>query len=535
MERLTINNIWGGEAASQYFAAENQYMPSVGIDPDFPISDSAGDTLPSGAIRPVAYAAFSSTLTNSTPYWILTNPKDTKIYSYLLGGRLVSHSNTFGTETNVGTPTSGAGNGMAYYNNYIYLFTPTNVSRYGPLDGAPTLTNTVWTGSTLGSQTALVNTTYPSAFGTGTLPNHVAHVHTDNKLYFCDFDSTSSTDSTRGKGMIHFIKTTYGAAEGDTNDGSTYNALDLPAGYMPTCIESFGDILAIGAIQTTNGVVQQGKAVLFFWNPDGTQESFDTPIPLPDPLVTAIVNNNGTLYLFSGAFNNGYRLLRYEGGQTVTTLYYSNHGSPPLPGAVSSVGDRIVWGTHGQISSTTPGTPEYYGIVKAYGSKDPNFFGGVHTIINSPAAGTSTDGVVTAVAQLQQASFAKQRFVVGYRDASATAIANMGTTYGTHVWRSRVFNIGQKFQIKRLKLNFGAAVAANMTITPTIFLDDFSSSTTTGLTVINSTNYANSERTVTMYPTAVGTNNFVLELRSTGTALLPVTVPITIDFEFTAD
>ena len=98
-----------------------------------------------------------------------------------------------------------------------------------------------------------------------------------------------------------------------------------------------------------------------------------------------------------------------------------------------------------------------------------------------------------------------------------------------------MFNIGKKFRIMEIRIPLGAAVAANHIITPTIFLDDFSTSSTTGLTVINNTNYANSERVVKYKPNISGNNNFVLELKWTGTALLPVLFPIEIIVEVRGD
>ena len=70
-----------------------------------------------------------------------------------------------------------------------------------------------------------------------------------------------------------------------------------------------------------------------------------------------------------------------------------------------------------------------------------------------------------------------------------------------------------------------------MTIEPKVFTDNFSTSSTVGLKTINNTNYPNGERFVEFKPDINGINNFVLELRSTGTALLPINLPIEIDVE----
>jgi len=529
--KIKISDIFGGLTPSQYFQKSGQYINAIGVDPDLPISDAVGDRSTSGVLRPSAYASFDSTENNGNPYWILTTPKTSLVYSYLSSGKFNSYTSSFGSETNIGTPTSGAGNGMAYYNNYIYLATPTDVARYGPLNNSPSLTNTVWTGATLGTQTALTNTTYPSIRGSGTFPNHPMHVHTDNKLYIGDFKN--------GVGYIHYIKTTKTTDEGDTNNGSTYGALDLPFGFMPMDIESQGTDLVIAAIQTTNSTLNQGRAALFFW--DTVSESFYSVVYLPDPLVTAVHNHNGLLHIFSGAISNGtdvsngYRVSIYLGGQTLKQVYYSNTGQPPLAGGVDSMGARLVWGTFQQVNTTTSSSPTYYATVMAYGSKDSNFSGGVHSIVKSSATGSAADGLVTAVKGVQQSSFSYPKLIVGWRDASNYGLDSSSTTYGTSVWHSPMINIGQKFKIKSIRLSLGTAVAANMTITPKIFTDDYSASSTTDLTVINSTNYPNSERHIQYYPSIHGNHNFCLELTWSGTALLPVLLPIEIEVEELAD
>lgn len=531
---VTIDSIFPGEAKSQYFTAPGQFLKSIGINPFLPVSDSVGDRLTSGVLRPAPYESFHGANVTDNVVAIITNPKDTKIYVALANGRLISYNSDFSNETLIGTVTGSACNGAVYYNNYIYLFTTTNVSRYGPLDGSPSLTNTVWTGSTLGSQTALVNTTYPSLRGSGAMPNHVATVHADGQLYFLDYDSTSSTDTTRGRGLVHAIKTKYGSAEGDTNDGSAYNVLTLPPGYLPTCIESYGNNLVIGAIRSTNTTISQGDAALFFW--DTLESSFFEYVPLPDSIVSGLKNINGVLYVFTGKtsngtnVSNGYRVSAYLGGQSVRTLYYSNTGVTPSHYAVDAAGDMIMWGTFDQVQTTTAASPTYYAVVKSLNSKDPGAPAGVHTIMNTSATGTASDGLVTALLQVEEQSLSYPRLVVGHRDSGGAGIDRQSTTYGTSVFHSQLFNINSRFKITRIRINFGTAVGANMTITPKVFLDNFSSSSTSGLTVINNTNYSG-ERYVEYYPDIVGVQNFVLELTWSGTANLPVLLPIEIELE----
>lgn len=528
-QTIIINNIWGGIAASDNFLSEGQYSYGIGIDPEAPISDASGDKRSSGVIRPTAYEDFSGANVTDTPLWFTTTPKDTKLYAYLANGRLISYSSALGSETLVGTATSSSGNGFAYYNNYLYMATNTNVSRYGPLNGSASLTNSVWTGSTLGSQTALTDTTYPT-IRSEEMPNHIMHVHGDNKLYFGDFKD--------GQGMIHYIKTKKTTDEGDTNDGSTYNALDLPFGFMPVAIASFGTDLAIAAIQTSDSTLKQGGAKLFLW--DTFSDSFYADIDLVDSLVTAMKSINGILYIWSGpvstgsAESNGYRISIYQGGTAAQQVHYSDSGSCPLPGAVAGVGQRLMWGTFTQLPTTTPGTPNYYPVVMAIGARDSRLPTGIHCIAHATAAGTASDGTVTALINAEQDSFSYPKLILGHRDAGGAGIDKQSTTYRESIFRYPVY-VGSRYAIKRIRIPLFNAIDANTTITPVIFTDSYSGSSANDLDTINSTNYPNSEKYLNWFPDINGEHDFTLQLNFSGTGLDPVLLPIRIDVEVYED
>lgn len=527
IKTIQISGVTGGLSASPYLYSQGQFLNAIGIDPDQPISDNANDYLPSGMIRPSGYTAFSGANITAVPKWFVTNPKDTKIYALLDNGRFISYDSAFGSETLIATASSCTGNGLAYYNNYIYVFTGTTVDRYGPLNATPAYATGVWTGSTLGTLTALTNTTYPTVRDSTLLPNHVACVHGDGSLYFLDY--------TNGQGLIHRINTKKDTYEGDTNGttvASAYNVLDLPFGYMPTSIASYGTDLVISAIQTSDSVFKQGDSALFIW--DAISSSFRVQIPVSDTVITGLKNSNGTLYMFSGGLvNNGYRLSYYAGGETLKTLYFSSEGHSPMQGAIDALGDKIYWGTVKLVQTIT--SPEYYTVVMSIGSKDPNVPLRLQCPVKTAATTTSAYGIVGAIAAVQQASFSAPSLVVGYKANATYGIAKKGTTYSASVFHSPVIQVGRKFVIRRIRLNLTKAIAANMTITPTVFIDDFSSSSTTGLRVINSTNYSKSEQFVEFMPNINGKRNFVLELRHSGTVLIPVALPIEIDIEMITD
>lgn len=516
-QQIKINSIFNGIAASQYFAAADQYNSALGIEPDHPVGSQIKT---GGVITPTAYSDFSGANVDGFPLWFLNSNKDTNTYVYLSSGGFIRYSSSFGSETDLGTPTSGAGNGAAYYNNYFYLATPTNVSRYGPLNNSPSLTNTVWTGATLGSQTALTNTTYPSLRGVP-IPNHPMHTHTDNSLYFGDY--------VNGQGLIHRIHTRRVTDEGDTDDNtipSAYNVLDLPFGYHPTSLCSFDTDLAILAIQTTDTTINQGNAALFFWNT--VDESFYRQVPVPDPIATCVKNINGSLVVFSGNASAGMRASAYVGGETLQPILFMEEGTPPFQGAVDSVSDKIYFGNW-----TT--YPEVSASVFSFGSKRPDLPRALHC-----PARTTSDGAtptVTAVKVIQQANNSTPRMIIGWGDSGDYGIDQLSTSATINSpWRSEVIQVNQPFTIEKIRIPLGAAVAVNMEIIPTIYFDENWSSGT-NLTTINNTNYPNNERNIVYKnPTLSnlnlkGAHNFILELNFGGTVNLPVLLPIEITID----
>lgn len=516
---ITINQIFSGHSASQYFGSEGTYNTSTAVDPDLPIVST--DVRTSGFAVPVGYAKFSGGNVNSPVIRIITNPKTSLVYAVTANGKLISYTSAFGSETVLGTITGNVATWGEYYNNYIYIFGTTDVARYGPLDGAATFTQTVWTGATLGSQTALTNTTYPTLRGVS-IPNHMAHVHSDGAMYFCDFKD--------GQGIIHKISTRKVTAEGDTNGSavpSLYNALDLPFGFYPTVIESYGSSLFIGGIYTVNTTINQGSSAFVLWDPTDTISFYLGPIPLADPLLTAALNTGGKLYLWTGNSVNGVRLSLYGGGSDTTDIMYQEEGLPPLAGAVDALGNRLVWGGF----STNPSTGA---VVWAYGSKDARLPSGLHCICKTSSSGSSP--LTTAVKYVQQSSNVTPKVLPAWTDGSDSGIDQYSTTATLGSIIRFMVNVGTEFDIRNIKIPLAGAVAANTTITPKLWFDDLSSSKT--LTVINNTNYPTKRKVVykgTELKDTTAVNNVILEIAWTGTNPLPVAFPITMRLDIKED
>jgi len=510
---ITIESILSGHSASQYFSVEGSYNSSIGIDPDYPI-DAQVKT--SGMIVPTVYAKLSGANIEGAPLWIMNNPKNILTYVYDEGAGVTSYNSSLASETNITSPTTSDGNGGAYYNNYLYLATRADIARYGPLDGSPSIAQNVWTAATLGSQVALGNYTYPSIRGEK-IPNHPMHKHGDNSLYVGDV--------VNGQGVIHRIITTKTTVEGDTDDGSGYNVLDLPIGYLPVDIESYGRDLVILAIQTTDATINQGKAALFFWDTTDV-DTFYNQVDLSDPIATALLNVNGILYMWSGNFQGGARLSQYIGGDSVQEIAFMEEGSPPLAGAVDSLGNRIVWGTY-----TT--YPEASASVMALGSKMSGFSTGIHNVARSVSVGANQN--VTALKYVQQDSNKEPKLVVGWKDDSLKGLDKEGSGTYNNVFRTNMINIGRKFSINKITIPLGATLAANMEIVPKIYIDDLSSDNS--LTTINSTNYSGRKVVYKQLDLTEsnGSSNFLIEFNFGGTVELPVLLPIIIDIDIYDD
>lgn len=511
---LKIEDITKGWSPTEYLSAEGQYLSSIGIDPEAPRID--GGTKPSGVIRPTAYEKFSGANVNSHVIKWITQSKTNKVYAILANGKIIQYDADLTNETLVATVAGGVAEGAEYYNDYIYITTPTDVSRFGSLSsGSPTLTDNYWT-STL-SKTALVNNTYPSIHASsGKYPQHWMNYHrADNKLYFLDYKN--------GKGLIHYIKTTYDG----NNDNSTYDAFDLPFGLMPTCKASLGLDTVIGCIQTTDGSVNQGKSSVIFW--DAVSTNFDREVPIPG-ILTALFNVKGILFAISGSISGkgGHTLYYYAGENTFKEVCVIPEGYPPLAGAVDAIGNRLIWGSH-------TSDPENACHLLSWGSKDGVLPNALHSIARSTLTCASTDGVITAIKHALQGTFAQPTLLIAGKNQTSLQFycEKPSTTYQVSYFRSKVFNIGNNFNILEVKLHLGAALAANMSIVPKLYIDNKIKTST--LPTIDNTRPANLNQPIAPTESANGESNFFLELKFAGTVLLPVLLPIVIKLEIQDD
>lgn len=535
--QIRIESILGGHARTTHFASRDQYRNSIGIDPGSPLPGSSGNPYsssiygvkPSGLIRPVQSNTVSGTI-NETPYWIEGAPSTTTVFVYDARGSVYTHSIGEGTVTNLADigATTGKGNGMAYYNNYMYFATNTDIARYGPLDGSatPKWTENYW--QDVLPMVSLEDASYPftllSSGTSGQLPNHYLHTHSDGRLYVAD--------TVGGQGYIHYIKTGGGGTGGSS---STYQALALPTGLVPICMESLGENLVI-AVYSKNPAAsifnhgirtKAGRAKVAFW--DTTSQNFNaiTWVEFPDGFITAMKNVNGTLYVFSAPAekSNGFRVSRYVGGYTFEEVWSSEEGLAPLPGAVDGASSRLVFGS-ATVSPTTAGCIYSLGLAA----------NGISNGLFCPFVSRTIDNsMVTALILPINSGRGKgwDYPVFGSSDfSSIRRLENIdGADNCNSIWWSQVYRIGQRYKITKIRIPLAEPIRTSVNVIPKIYTDD-GFGTATALTAITPTNFGTTLRTIILRPdNLTGEVNFWLELKWSASYPIVVGLPITIEYE----
>lgn len=508
-----INSIFGGFSICDYFNSRGQFLCSLGIDPDMPATDAGNK--PSGYIRPTAMAKFSGANVSAVPMWILTNPKNALVYVVLSNGKIISYNSSLASETLVGTLTTCIGQGAEYYDNYLYFRKNADVARYGPLNGSPALTQNYWT-STLSLATPK-HTTYPTINGVK-IPNGDMHRHINNKLYFCDVFAVAGVNA--NKGILNYIKTKKTIVEGDTDNGSTYNALDFGYGVYPVCIETYQMDLVVALIEGVNTSMMRGKIAFYDTTSVSCTSITSIEAPSEKEIFTAIKNVNGTLYAFSGFLTGGCRVSKIVSGYSLEEVVYLPEEYPPISkGAIDHLVNRFCWGSNSI-------EPAVAGCVYAIGSKEQKLPSGLQNIIRCTA--TKTNPMVTAV-KFVQSDGKIQLPIIGYKADDSEFGCDKKTTgcNGNNIFRSEVIipeNWNEKFMLKKLRLSFGQAIAANMEIKVYLYVDNAIANRTW---TINNTSGHSGKRFVVLYPQIEISNNFFIEIHFTGSALLCISLPIT--------
>ena len=544
-QTIRIESIFGGKSPLTHFSQSDQFLDSINIDPARSIGiRNSGEPLDdlnipesSGMIMPVVVQGLrNSSFIDQRPVFLVNNPKRGDVYAYgALGSVYVVYTDGSSSETagalsdggsmsGVGISGGGLACGAGYYDNYIYFAKNTTVARYGPLDGTPAFDGNFWAG-TLGL-TELTHDSnriyYPIDSLADSYPQHVMHRHNDGRLYIVDI--------VNGSGVLHYIETTKSSTEGDTNNGSKYNAIDFGFGLIPTAIESYGSDLVIALFESqsdpgfSNGNRGQ-KARIAIWDTTSASMNFITNNEFPDEFISAMRNVNGTIFIASGQrLSRGTRISRYIGGYSFEEVLFVQEGHPPYPGALISEAGRLIFGSK---------------VIYSLGLNNRAVGNGIFKFQHTGAAYNDTSNTYSLLSY-PLSDFATEAILAGWEatipgpSGTGVDIIGGGTSgtvsgYQAH-WYSQIYKVGSPFKITRIRVPLPEKLEASVGISFSIYTDD--GNTSYSLTAINSTNWGTNTSMLTFRPqNAVGDNNFFLAFTWTDTEKKPIGLPITIEYE----
>ena len=300
--------------------------------------------------------------------------------------------------------------------------------------------------------------------------------------------------------------------DGQTTD----NALDLPRGYAPIDMTSYGLDIAILAVQTSELNADQGNATLFLW--DTTSGSFYRQIPLPFSNASSVHSHIGAPVVFGGD-NDAYGCWQYIGGESLSPIFSIDNGLLPFPGAVISSKNRILWGTKQSqdkvtvTEGTTSHSTENRLSVLAYGSQSPQVPKGVHNIFSKNADQTAYS--------ISQVSPSRSGLLIG-----ADAIYGEGGTTDS-LFKTQVYSVGRNFKIESLDFTIQDPISGSDSLTVRAVFDNGAS--VKDIATITADDKYTGKQSFTFHPEATGRLNFYLEFEWAGgdnAIMLPVAINV---------
>ena len=424
--------------------------------------------------------------------WIIQNPRNSDVWA--LGDTARVYKSTDGGDnwSLVTGNSSGNGQGIAIWKDYLFVARTSHIETYGPLSSSPS-----WT------------TTWKSIDSDSVF--HPMIVGQDDILYGGAGRYVFSLEETPGDTF-------------DPSDSASYTfnsrALDLPAEYRIKCLAELGEKLMIGTYM--NSGFDTLSADIFPW--DRTSDSVELPLRLNDNGVNAMININNLLYIFPGTEG---RVLVTNGTSTTEIAKIPNHivnldGGKFLrvfPGGVTQDQGRILFGI-GSNSST--------GGLGVWSLK-PSLHGNILTLENTISTGNS--GAVDDLKVGALLATSKNSYLIGWEDGTTYGIDKIDnskrcTSY-TGYFESPLFQVGTSwhprkfskvmFELNRplissqgVKISFRTSLADSYTL-----IDTFDFSTYAGIKTFEKTYSIITEKVqFKVQLTSPGTNNNSPELMS---------------------
>lgn len=320
---------------------------------------------------------------------------NTGILSYRLGGT--------GALTILGTVSSSQGQGMEFFNDYVYLGGSAKVARYGPISGTPSLTDPFATFASVQAETWL-----PMA-------NFINYICMGNGRYLTTYDGS-----------------TY-----------TYNQLTLPPNYHVRCITPItGKFLAIGTYQGSS-LNSVGNSKIFLW--DGSATTYNDIIEINEGGINAMLFHQNNLYIWAGIHGNIYS---WNGNLTkLKRIPQIGVGKyiEVYPGAVT-VQNGIPYFAVSNGDSTT-----VFRGVYSYGQVNKNYTNSLN--FDYPISTGTYQGTAVVVGAVKGIS--PSQFYIGWQDGAGTIGVDQISTslyYTSSRFETMVFDDKTPYKNKYVKI-----------------------------------------------------------------------------------
>ena len=338
----------------------------------------------------------SSTIIADLPKWII--PVGTNFYAYGDVGKIYKKTTSWEL---LQTTSSAAGQGLAYFNDYVYYRQNTQLGRYGLISGSPSFTDNYKTGLT-------------------SITDHAPIMPFTNKMLVANGRYLATLDD---------------------SEVWSATALTLPPDEKIRALADLGDYAAIGTWKGST-VSNFSKGRIYFW--DGTSTTYNSFIEVSGAvnailnyknIILTIIGSVGDLYALSGAGGQALKIKR------MSLLPSAGKFVEVYPGAVGDWKDIAYFGAYGDSDDTTVLKGVY-----TYGSTDkdyPQALNFEHLISTGTKTGNNTK--VGAVCGTGPTSF-----YVGWRDGSSYGIDLIDTTTytATCYYQPLMFDGGEAYREK---------------------------------------------------------------------------------------